>query len=68
MSSVLTSTGSSTPKSLAAAQGGSAAFKRKWRRRCPGVVRSLAEGGEELLTFIQFPKNQWKTPRSSGGG
>jgi putative transposase len=52
-------------ESLAAAQGGSAAFERKWRRRCSGVVRSLAEGGEELLTFFQFPKSQWKTLRTT---
>ncbi|MGH7321513.1 MAG: transposase [Candidatus Rokuibacteriota bacterium] len=30
-------------------------------RRCPGVVRSPQEGGEELLTFFRFPKSQWKT-------
>lgn len=28
-----------------------------------GVVRSLREGGEELLTFFTFPKTQWKTLR-----
>jgi hypothetical protein len=41
------------------------AFERKWAPRCPGVVRSLQEGGEELLTFFQFPKRQWKTLRTS---
>ncbi len=35
-----------------------AAFERKWTPRCPGVVRSLQEGGEELFTFLQFPKSQ----------
>jgi putative transposase len=29
------------------------------------VVRSLQEGGEELLTFFQFPKSQWKTLRTT---
>jgi putative transposase len=29
------------------------------------VVRSLHEGGEELLTFFEFPKAQWKTLRTT---
>ena len=29
------------------------------------MVRSLHEGGEELLTFFQFPKSQWKTLRTT---
>jgi putative transposase len=33
--------------------------------RSPGVVRSLQEGGEELLTCFQFPKSQWKTLRTT---
>jgi putative transposase len=41
------------------------AFERKWTKRCPGVVRSLHEGGEELLTFFRFPKAQWKTLRTT---
>jgi putative transposase len=41
------------------------AFERKWRQRCPGVVRSLQEGGDELLTFFRFPKAQWKTLRTT---
>jgi transposase-like protein len=52
-------------ESLAAARSAVAAFERKWRTRCPGVVRSLQEGGEELLTFFQFPKSQWKTLRTT---
>jgi hypothetical protein len=31
----------------------------------PGVVRSLHEGGDELLTFFEFPKVQWKTLRTT---
>src|SRR5213594_904244 len=42
-----------------------AAFKRAWGKRCPGVVTSLREGGEELLTFFSFPKAQWKTLRTT---
>jgi transposase-like protein len=52
-------------ESLTAAQGAGAAFERKWRTRCPAVVRSLQEGGEELLTFFRFPKSQWKTLRTT---
>jgi len=40
-------------------------FERKWAKRCPGVVKSLQEGGEELLTFFSFPKSQWKTLRTT---
>lgn len=38
---------------------------RRWSTRCPGVARSLAEGGDELLTFFRFPKAQWKTRRTT---
>jgi len=41
------------------------AFERTWAKRCPGVVASLREGGEELLTFFTFPKAQWKTLRTT---
>jgi transposase-like protein len=41
------------------------AFERKWERHCPGVVTSLREGGDELLTFFTFPKAQWKTLRTT---
>jgi transposase-like protein len=52
-------------ESAAAARVAYTAFERKWTARCPGVVRSLQEGGEELLTFFQFPKRQWKTLRTT---
>jgi len=42
-----------------------AAFERTWAKRCPGVVTSLREGGDELLTFFRFPKGQWKTLRTT---
>jgi transposase-like protein len=42
-----------------------AAFERTWDKRCPGVVASLREGGDELLTFCRFPKAQWKTLRTT---
>ena len=52
-------------ESAAAARAAYTAFERTWTSRCPGVVRSLQEGGEELLTFFQFPKRQWKTLRTT---
>jgi putative transposase len=48
-----------------AARDAHPAFERTWAKRCPGVVTSLREGGEELLTFFQFPKAQWKTLRTT---
>jgi len=52
-------------ESATAARAAYTAFERKWTSRCPGVVRSLQEGGEELLTFFQFPRRQWKTLRTT---
>jgi transposase-like protein len=49
----------------AAAHTAYAAFEHTWSKRCPGVVTSLREGGEELLTFFRFPKAQWKTLRTT---
>jgi putative transposase len=51
--------------SAEAGRTGYSAFERKWAQRCPGVVRSLQEGGAELLTFFAFPKAQWKTLRTT---
>ncbi len=48
-----------------AARGAYAAFERTWGKRCPGVVTSLREGSEELLTFFRFPRVQWKTLRTT---
>ena len=48
-----------------AARAAHTAFERTWATRCPGVVRSLREGGDELLTFFRFPKAQWKTLRTT---
>jgi putative transposase len=42
-----------------------AGFLRKWRLRCKAVVSSLEEAGEELFTFLQFPKSQWKALRTT---
>jgi transposase-like protein len=48
-----------------AARAAYTAFERTWAKRCPGVVASLQEGGDELLTFFRFPKAQWKTLRTT---
>jgi putative transposase len=48
-----------------AARTAYAAFERTWATRCPGVVTSLREGGDELLTFFRFPKAQGKTLRTT---
>ena len=47
-----------------AARAAYVAFERTWAKRCPGIVASLREGGDELLTFFTFPKTQWKTLRT----
>lgn len=52
-------------KDSKAAEAARDAFRRKWEKGCPGVVRSLDEGGDELLTFYGFPKQQWKTIRTT---
>ncbi len=48
-----------------AARAAYARFERTWAKRCPGVVRSLQEGGAELLTVFDFPREQWKTLRTT---
>jgi putative transposase len=48
-----------------AARAAVTAFERKWTKRCPGAVRSLQEGGAELLTFFDFPRAQWKVLRTT---
>lgn len=40
-------------------------FTKKWRLRCPAVVESLDEAGDELFTFLRFPSSQWKALRTT---
>lgn len=40
-------------------------FVRKWKLRCPSVVECLEEAGDDLFTFLQFPKAQWKALRTT---
>ncbi len=42
-------------------------FERRWRKDCSKVVKSLREGGEELLTFYRYPKSMWKSLRTTNG-
>jgi len=49
----------------AAVRAGHAAFLRKWERKCPGVAASLREAGDLLLTFTEFPVDQWKCLRTT---
>jgi transposase-like protein len=51
--------------SLEEARKAHTAFVRKWKKLCPGVVASLAEGGDELLTFFAFPAEQRKCLRTT---
>jgi transposase-like protein len=40
-------------------------FTKKWRLRCPAVVESLEEAGDQLFTFVRFPVSQWKALRTT---
>ena len=42
-----------------------ARFVKKWRLRCPAVVECLEEAGDDLFTFLRFPKLQWKALRTT---
>ena len=42
-----------------------ARFTKKWRLRCPAVVECLEEAGDDLFTFLRFPKLQWKALRTT---
>jgi transposase-like protein len=40
-------------------------FRKKWQLRCPSVVESLDEAGDEIFTFTAFPSSQWKALRTT---
>jgi putative transposase len=42
-----------------------ARFMKKWQLRCPAVVESLKEAGDELFTFLRFPRSQWRALRTT---
>jgi transposase-like protein len=50
---------------LEEAKAAYAAFVRKWKKSCPGVVASLEEAGDELLTCFAFPAEQRKCLRTT---
>jgi putative transposase len=52
-------------ETLEAARKAREAFLLKWKKPCPGVVGSLEEAGENLLTFYRFPDSQWRSLRTT---
>jgi transposase-like protein len=52
-------------ESAVAVQKARAGFTKKWRLRCPAVIASLEEAGDELFTFLRFPVAQWKALRTT---
>ena len=52
-------------ETVTAVEQARARFTKKWRLRCPAVVESLAEAGDELFTFLRFPSSQWKALRTT---
>lgn len=52
-------------ENAAAVQKARAGFTKKWRMRCPAVISSLEEAGDELFTFTRFPVAQWKALRTT---
>jgi len=52
-------------KTAAEVEKARTAFARKWKLRCPGVEKSFEEAGDELFTFLRFPKSQWRALRTT---
>ena len=52
-------------ETVTAVEQARARFTKKWRLRCPTVVESLEEAGDELFTFLRFPSSQWKALRTT---
>lgn len=50
---------------LSTARSAYARVHKKWTRHWEPVARSLAEAGEELLTFYKYPSSQWKALRTT---
>src|SRR5437870_4598105 len=40
-------------------------FARKWKLRCPPVIASFDEAGDELFPCTRFPHSQWKALRTT---
>jgi transposase-like protein len=41
------------------------AFLRKWHLKCRPVADSLEEAGNRLFTFLRYPRQQWKSIRTT---
>jgi transposase-like protein len=52
-------------ETVAAVEQARTRFTKKWQLRCPAVVDSLKEAGDELFTFLCFPSSQWKALRTT---
>jgi putative transposase len=52
-------------ETIAAVEQARTRFTKKWRLRCPAVVESLQEAGDELFTFLRFPSSQWRALRTT---
>jgi len=52
-------------ESAAAAERARELFLKKWRLRCPAVAASVEEAGDQLWTFLRFPRSQWKALRTT---
>jgi transposase-like protein len=52
-------------ETIAAVEHERTRFTKKWQLRCPAVVESLKEAGDELFTFLRFPRSQWKALRTT---
>jgi transposase-like protein len=52
-------------ETVAAIEQARARFTKKWQLRCPAVIESLKEAGEDLFTFLRFPSSQWKALRTT---
>src|SRR5215510_10193149 len=52
-------------ETAAAVEQARARFTKKWQLRCPAVLESLKEAGDELFTFLRFPRSQWKALRTT---
>lgn len=40
-------------------------FVRKWTQQCPALVEGFDEAGDELFTFLRFPRAQWRALRTT---
>lgn len=50
---------------IGAAKAAYAAFMRKWSRKAESVARSLEDAGMDLLSFMRFPKEQWRSLKTT---